>query len=282
MDRFRELIEEHKVAAIMLAFVLVIFIGFSVLRAMDVAQQRELEEAQQQKEQQQDKETEEEEIVHLSESQQELIEGYDAKTITLIKTLSRGVWSANNGKNTVVFHENYFTETEGTEVTNRPYAVSAVEYGNNGEDTEVDVIALDTDEGIHLVTYTSVKSAESKDAGTSTLASSTLFSLKDAPYSRADTVTEIEVTGLNKEVTELLGNRKDLVAEMSEWCSVHYPATTTAAWIGTATIDWNEEIVVTSFSLGSEEGETGDGTGTAATVISVTYNSSTGEYEFSS
>lgn len=282
MDRIKAFVEEHKVATIVAIFVFIIFIGFSVVSAMNVAQRREQEQLHQRHEQKKEEGSSTEETVPLSDTQKKLIEDYDAKTTMLIDVLSRGVWTANNGKNTVVFHDTYFTETDGKDVANHPYAISAVEYDNNGVDTEVDTIALETDTGTHLITYTSVLSAESPEAGVSSLTSATLFRLQDAAYSRTDTVIEVSITGLNEEMTSLLGNPKDLVAELSKWCSVHYPATTTAAWIGTATIDWNKNIVVTSFSLGGKEGETGDGTGTAATVVSVTYNSDAGTYEFSS
>lgn len=282
MERFREFVEDHKLASALALVALLAFVGLSAAQALRVAERRQAEQDRQGTEQQAPEEEGEEDAdaVVLSESQQALVDGYDAKTTTLIRTLGKGVWSANNGRNTVLFHDTYYTETNGKEVTDHPYAIAAVEYGNNGDDTEIDIIAVETDTGTHLVTYTFVRAADSEDTGASTLASSTLFSLTDAPYTRSDTVIEMDVTGLNDEVTDLLGTRKDLVAELSEWCSVHYPAATTAAWTGTATIDWNEGIVVTSFSLGSDE--PGDGTGPAATVVSVTYTSETGTYEFGS
>ena len=83
----------------------------------------------------------------------------------------------------------------------------------------------------------------------------------------------IDVTGLNSEITAILGNDTDLVTQLSDWCSIHYPSATTAAWSKSATIDWDAGIVVTSFAV------SGDG-GMQTTNVTVTYTSGTGQYEF--
>lgn len=285
MKKLKNLISQHRKASLLALFFLIVFVGFSATNAVNVAQHRDADAAQQESESTEQKDSGDKEDTDgadakaaLTDSQKKLIKGYDDKTKNLIETLCSSIWSANGGKYTLHFYDTYYTETVNGNEETHPYAISTVEYGTNGSDTEIDTIAFETDTGTHIATYSLVKSADSKSAGQSTVESTSMFQLKNASYERTDAVAKIKIAGLNSEITELLGDSDKLVSELSNWCSVHYPAATTATWSKNVTIDYNENIVVTSFSLGSDESDTV--TGNSASVVSVTYNRSDAAYEF--
>lgn len=72
---------------------------------------------------------------------------------------------------------------------------------------DVATVAVETDTGTHVLTYANSTGnpADGATQVTSTLASSSMFALKDVPYERADAVENITVKGLNSEVTNLVG-----------------------------------------------------------------------------
>ena len=292
MEDIRRFIAQHKRVALVAAFLLVCFVGFSAMSAVTVAARRSADSAaksqataQPAKEQQkaddghgQGEDNSQQATVGgdatLSDAQRSLVDSYDERTRKLVQTLAASVWSANNGRNTLRFYEDgHYVETVGDTATAHPFAISAVDWGNNGSDTEMDTLAVETDTGTHLLSYTLVISADAADAGKSAVSSSTMFSLKGMAYTRTDAAARIDVTGLNSEITAILGNDTDLVTQLSDWCSIHYPSATTAAWSKSATIDWDAGIVVTSFAV------SGDG-GMQTTNVTVTYTSGTGQYEF--
>lgn len=291
MEGIKRLIAQHRRAALVAAFLLTCFVAFSALSAVTVAARRAAESAAREQAATQPAQGQQESggqgrleansqqatvegDATLSDSQRSLVDSYDERTRKLVQTLAASVWSANNGRNTLRFYEDgHYVETVGDTATAHPFAISAVDWGNNGSDTEMDTLAVETDTGTHLLSYTLVISADAADAGKSAVSSSTMFSLKGTAYTRTDAAARIDVTGLNSEITAILGNETDLVTQLSDWCSIHYPSATTATWSKSATIDWDAGIVVTSFAV------SGDG-GMQTTNVTVTYTSGTGQYEF--
>ena len=189
------------------------------------------------------------------------------------------MFSANNGRNTLRFHDDYYVETVNGKEQNHSYAISTVEFGNNGSDSEIDRIVFETDTGTHIATFTLVISADNASAGECTIASTSMFKLTDMPYERKDAVKEINVTGLNSEITELLGDTDEMKKQLSDWCSIHFPVATTATWIGTCNIDYNEDTISTAFTIG--DGNSNEATGNTGASVSVTYNRSEKKYSFS-
>lgn len=278
MQNLKQLITQHRGACFLVLFLFVLFVGFSVMSAVSVAEKRNAEAEAEQSDVSDASEAAVEEASPLSDAQQKIIDGYDDETKALIDTLSASVWSANDGRYTLRFFDTYYVETENGTETAHPYAISACEFGNNGSDTEIDQIVFETDTGTHIATYTLVLKAKDETSRLSTIGSTTMFSLADTPYERMDAVKQISITGLNSEITDLLGNSDTLVSELSNWCANHYPVATEAVWSQNVTIDYAENIVVTSFSLSGKE--SGSLTGSNATVISVTYDRSAGTYAF--
>ena len=149
MEKIKTLVSQHKKASLLTLFALIVFIGFSATSAMNVARQRAAEEAAKTESVDEqgtsDDGKDAEEKVELSSSQKKLIDGYDDETKKLIETLSASVFSANNGRNTLRFHDDYYVETVNGKEQNHSYAISTVEFGNNGSDSEIDRIVFETD-----------------------------------------------------------------------------------------------------------------------------------------
>lgn len=282
MDKIKAIISQHKKASLLALFALIIFIGFSATSAIDVAHRRAAEESAKtesiEKQDSSDDGDDAEKKVELSSSQKKLIDGYDDDTKKLIETLSASVFSANNGRNTLRFHGDYYMETVNGKEEQHPYAISAVEFGSNGSDSEIDRIVFETDTGTHIATFTLVISADNASAGECTIASTSMFKLTDMPYERKDAVKEIHVTGLNSEITELLGDTDEMKKQLSDWCSIHFPVATTATWIGNCAIDYNEDTISTAFIIGDGSSDSPNGAGTAS--VSVIYKRSEGIYNF--
>lgn len=281
MDKIKNLISQHKRASLIALFTLIVFAGFSVSSAMNVAHERAAEDKAKAESTEQPSghmEEAKDEEAELTSSQKKLIDGYDDKTKKLIDTLSASVFSANKGRNTLRFHDTHYVETVNGKEQSHPYAISTVEFGNNGSDSEIDRIVFETDTGTHIATFTRVISADNESAGECTIASTSMFTLTDIPYERTDAAREINVAGLNSEITELLGDTDKMKKELSDWCSIHFPVATTATWIGTCTIDYNEDTISTAFTIGDGKDDSPNGGSSAS--VSVTYNRSEGSYTF--
>lgn len=296
MEKVKRFLNQYKMPALLAVFLVVVFVGFSIMSAINVSRQRESDASQGQQEQaaQTEEDTtptqttldvdenadEEDTDSNLTAAQQALIDDYDYKTKDLIDTLCAGVWTSGGGRYTLHFYDTYYIETMNGNEETHYYAISAVEYGTNGSDTEIDTIVFETDIGTHIVTFSLVKSAESEYAGQATVESASMFSSAETVYERADAVLELDITGLNKEMEALLGDLDKLNKEMSAWCSVHYPTVTTAVWSENVTIDFGQDLIVTSFTLGTGESAATNLTGNTSMVISVTYDRTADTYEF--
>lgn len=285
MKDWKGLLKKHRKAALLSLFAIIVFAGFSVTSALHVAERRAAQQSQTASVaggvSGQTADTSEAEKTALTESQKKLIESYDSKTRKLIETLRAGVWSASDGKYTVRFYDDHYVETVNGGETSHPFAISACEFGNNGSDTEVDTIAFETDAGTYIATYTLVKSADSASAGQASLLSG-MFALPDTAYQRSDAVEKISVEGLDGEAERLLGDQDAFVDALSRWCSTHYPSAVKATWNRNVTIDYDKGLVVTAFTLSSDEsGGSAAVAGSATPVISVTYDQNDSTYKFS-
>lgn len=286
MEKLKTLINEHKKAALIGLFLLIVFVGGSAVSAVNVAEHRAQESTQQEdgegagssapshKEPTTDD-------VKLSSSQKKAIEGYDDETEKFIDTLSASVWSAGGGRDTLRFLENSYIETVNGESTTHSYAISRIDKSGDGYGGTYRTVVFDTDTGTHIVTYSDGKGSavqgnsgdDAKDGSsiTSTIQSSSMFTMKDAPYERVDSIEDIIVKGLNSEMTETLGGDLDtLTKELSSWCAVHYPTATEATWDKVVIIDYEDGILSTNFTLNTE----------SAVNIAVNYKMSDGSFTF--
>lgn len=273
MDKIKAIVSQHKKASLLALFALIVFVGFSVTSAMNVAQRRAEGESIGQVEPSNDKSpsSESSKDIRLSDSQKEAIKGYDDKVKRLIETMSSSIWSDKSGTNTLRFYDTYYVETiNGVEKTH-PYAITKVEYGTNGADAEIDTVVFLTDTGTHIATYTIALDVEGNSISTSTISSSSMFSKKDSLYECTDPVKSITVKGLNSEMTGLFGGDvTKLTEDLSSWCASHFPTASEATWQKTAVIDYEKDIISTNFTLNTE----------TPVSIAVTYSLSDKSYNF--
>lgn len=284
MEKFKKIIVEHRTAALICLFLVLVFLGGSAMSAINVAHHRADIATQQQEAEEKEHETAEEKALDeekadpkLTDTQRKFIDAYDGDTEEFINMLSASVWSANNGSDTLRFTGHTYTEATNGETTEHTYAVSRLEKGTDTAGMEIDTAVFETDTGTHVVRYTCQKgTGEVTDTLSATLSSSSAFRLTDAVYERQNPVQNLSVQGLNDEITGLLGGADSLTSELSKWCAAYYPTASTASWSGTATIDYNENTVTTAFTLTRADEEPGSGN----TVIAATYHRADGTYEF--
>lgn len=282
MNNLKTFIGEHKKAALVALFLLIVFIGGSVTSALNVAQHR-AEKAAQTEAQEADKDESPasvDEDVDLTDSQKEAIEGYDDDTLTFIDTLSASVWSANNGRCTLRFADDSYVETVDGDATTHSYAIDRIDKSSDGYGGSLYTVVFETDTGTHVVTYTDGKGSAAQKQGdvqktdstlVASLSSASMFSLKDTSYERADPVEEVAIKGLNSEVTQFLGGDTDkLTSSISSWCAVHHPTASEATWSGSAFIDWENSLVSLDFTLNDD----------MASIVSAVYHTDTNTYEF--
>lgn len=273
MNKLKNFIVQHKKASLLALFALIVFTGFSITSAMNVAVRRAEDTSMQENSsiENTDSNGGESPKAKLTDSQSELIENYDDKTKKLIGTICSSIWSSNNGKSSLRFYDTYYVETVDGVEENHPYAIARVDYGTNGSDTEIDSIVFETDTGSHIVTYTLAIAEDGNSIERSTLSSSSMFHNKDSLYECADPVKSITIKGMNSEITDLLGGDSEkLVSELSKWCSTHYPTVTEATWEKAALIDYETGIISTNFTLSTE----------SPVAIAVTYKTSDGTFTF--
>lgn len=274
MDKIKAIVSQHKKATLLALFALIVFVGFSVTSAMNVAQRRAEEgEPLEQIESSNEKSpsSEPSKDINLSDSQKEAIKGYDDKVKRLIETMSSSIWSDKTGTNTLRFYDTYYVETINGDEKTHPYAITKVEYGTNGADAEIDTVVFLTDTGTHIATYTIALGVDGNSISTSTISSSSMFSKKDSLYECADPVKSITVKGLNSEMTGLFGGDvTKLTEDLSSWCASHFPTASEATWQKTAVIDYEKDIISTNFTLNTE----------TPVSIAVTYSLSDKSYNF--
>lgn len=283
MDKLKEFYNEHRKASLIALFFLIVFIGGSVTSAMNVAHHRAQESAQQEQQEQQREDApaaESQGDVPLTDSQKKAIEDYGDDTRSFIDTLCASVWSANSGRCTLRFFDSSYVETVDGNSTTHSYAIVRLDKASDGYGGSIDTIVFETDTGTHVVTYTDGKGSASQNDGdakkddgslVTSLASASMFSLKDTPYVRTDPVDNVGIKGLNSEVTKLLGGDSGkLKSALSSWCAVHHPTASEATWSGSAFIDWENSLVTIDFKLNDD----------AASTVSAIYHTDSGTYEF--
>lgn len=282
MNKLKNIITQHKMAALIALFLFVIFVGGSAVSAINVAHQREqATEASTVQESHKedvssDETTKEPDDTMLTDSQKAAIEEYDDDTLALIETLSASVWSSSDGRSTLRFEDVTYTETVSGKATTHPYAIMHADKESDDLGGSLYTIVFETDTGIHVVEYADGKGTATASGAqgatvVSTLSSASMFSLKDTPYKRADAVESITVKGLNSAATQLLGEDADkLTSQLSSWCAVHYPTVSEATWSGNVFIDYNNSLVTTDFKLNGESNAT----------LTAIYHTDSGTFEF--
>lgn len=281
MKNFRSFIKRNKKIALIGLFFLIIFIGFSVTNALKVAHDRAANGTE--KVTQIDTENaqviETNEDIALTKKQEELVKNYDTKTKEFIHILSSKPWTTEDGKNVLTFHENYYEETFSNSTEKIPYAISAMDAGTNGSDTDMRTVVFEIDNKSHIVTFTQVKAKNENEKGHATLLSTTLFQQVNTAYNRVEELTPITIEELDTEATSFLGNKDELALKMGEWTATHYPTMTTAVWSKNISLSFDEKNMTSSsaFYLGTS---IEDAKKPQALLITVIYDKNNNTYTF--
>lgn len=281
MKNFRSFIKRNKKIALIGLFFLIIFIGFSVTNALKVAHDRAANGAE--KVTQIDAENaqtiEINEDIALTKKQEELVKNYDTKTKEFIHILSSKPWTTEDGKNVLTFHDNYYEETFSNSTEKIPYAISAMDAGTNGSDTDMRTVVFEIDNKSHIVTFTQVKAKNENEKGHATLLSTTLFQQVNTAYNRVEELTPITIEELDTEATSFLGNKDELALKMGEWTATHYPTMTTAVWSKNINLSFDEKNMTSSsaFYLGTS---IEDAKASQALLITVIYDKNDNTYTF--
>lgn len=278
MDKLKTFIKEHQKGAIVVLFLLIVFIGCSVTSAINVAQHRAQESAekteQTQKNDKDDPSSKKAEVP-LTDEQKKAIYNYDEDTENFIDTLSASIWFADGGKDTLRFSDTSYIETANGKNETHSYAIKRLERGMDTAGSKVTTVVFETDTGTHVATYTNLTGMKPDDSGkvNSSLSSNSMFALKDINYERRDSVESITIKGMNSEIVKLLGgdDTKKLTSELSKWCAITYPTATEATWEKAAVIDYETGVVSTNFTLNTEN----------PVSVAVMYHTDSGDFEFS-
>lgn len=281
MKNFRSFIKRNKKIALIGLFFLIIFIGFSVTNALKVAHDRAANGTE--KVTQIDAENaqaiEINEDIALTKKQEELVKNYDTKTKEFIHILSAKPWTTEDGKNVLTFHENYYEETFNNSTEKIPYAISAMDAGTNGSDTDMRTVVFEIDNKSHIVTFTQVKAKNENEKGHATLLSTTLFQQVNTAYNRVEELTPITIEELDTQTSSFLGNKDELAQKMGEWAATHYPTMTTAVWTKNINLSFDKDNMTSSsaFYLGTS---IEDATKPQALLITVIYDKNNNTYTF--
>ncbi|GAB6701074.1 hypothetical protein BOVMAS03_09660 [Streptococcus uberis] len=281
MKNFRSFIKRNKKIALIGLFFLIIFIGFSVTNALKVAHDRAANGTE--KVTQIDAENaqaiEINEDIALTKKQEELVNNYDTKTKEFIHILSAKPWTTEDGKNVLTFHENYYEETFNNSTEKIPYAISAMDAGTNGSDTDMRTVVFEIDNKSHIVTFTQVKAKKENEKGHATLLSTTLFQQVNTAYNRVEELTPITIEELDTQASSFLGNKDELAKKMGEWAATHYPTMTTAVWTKNINLSFDKDNMTSSstFYLGTSME---DAKAPQALLITVIYDKNNNTYTF--
>lgn len=252
----------------LLAFL--IFIGLSVGRCTEVhapvaEQAAQAENAPQQTQ------------AALSPEQEALYNAYNDETHAFLDLLCANIWTAGNDQKALHFSDKGFKETDGGKENEGSFAVSALETasetesGVNGESTTVTTYsaALLTDGGTKLLTLRQFN--DNAGQGSSASVTSSAFQFSES-YVLSEAASGVSVTGLGSGFDNLIDGKSDELSKaVQDYCSSRYPTASTAAWSSTATVDYANGNISTSFELDND----------AKTVVWVTYHPDSKTFEVS-
>lgn len=252
--------------------IVLIFIGFSVTRCVDVHAPEAAAPVEQEGQEQQAASAE---TSALNEEQQAIYDSYDEKTRSFVDYLCANTWMAGNDEKVLHFTDQGFEETSGNDVHSVPFVVSALEEstsnesGVNGESTTVTTYsaAILTNEETKLLTVKKFYDNLTKESDASVTSSA--FSLSDS-YVLGEASGGVSVTGMGSGFDSLIGGKSsDLIKTVQDYCAEHYPTASTAEWSEMADWDFKEGTVSTSFILDND----------AKSVVWVTYRTDSQTFE---
>ena len=222
--------------------------------------------------------SEDENARELTDEQKALIDGYSDEEKQICALLAASTWTASKETATVVFTEDAFCEYKNGEQAKgepRRYAISAVdssssvESGVNGERVQTDDVTLSLllDDGQQTIAHLITQTSTSSELPGITV-SSNIFE-DSSSYLRVKASKGLSVEGLNSQAVELMGGKQDeLKSKLTEWCAIAYPTASIASWDGKVEVNYNTNLLQTSFMLNNQ----------ANSRVTVVYDMAYGEF----
>lgn len=190
----------------------------------------------------------------LTAEQKSAIGGYGEDQEKVLSLLKASVWVADGGSSSLRFGDNSVIYAKGEKTSSQTFAIASVDEGQeiSGSDAKIEttICAILTDDGSHIMTI----SKSTSSIGTIEYSvSSDAFTGSKTPFARQNAATSFTVTGMNAQIEALLGGHDDEAREqIKEYAAVYYPTASEAAWSKYAQLDWEDNTLVTSFSLNTK------------------------------
>lgn len=276
MDTLKEMLRNVKPLPVALAAAAILLVvGLSVARCTAVHAPEPVEEGAQQGQSAGTVGTAASSSVELTQEQSDLIASYSAKEQELIDILAANVWTSQRETLTLTFTRDSFSESAGDgQIATHTFAISAVEEetveetGANGEksQTTTRTAAILTDAGTYFLKLNQFVSMDGSPDMWSVV--SEAFELSDS-YVLDEASKELSVSDMDEGFASLIDGRTDVLKQrLSDYCAQFYPTASAMEWSGEASVDWNDHLVSTTFTLDN----------TAASTVNVTYNTESGEF----
>lgn len=265
-----DLISEHKLLSI--AIVVILVLGGLIAFTLIANQNETVNDSQGQEVIEEEQEISEE--LTLTEEEWTYINSYSADTNEFISLLRASVWTANQETTSLNFEENKFTEVRaGSEELNKKFVVLALEKTQaveGGSTLERYIVsALIDEEACFMTLERAVNSQDTSVPASEWTVKSTAFDYSQM-YKRSTATTKFEVVGLNEEFKKLINNDDEILTKkVQEYSAQYFPTASSAEWSETATIDWDNHSIATSFMLNNS----------AKTQLSVTYDLENNKYD---
>ncbi len=274
-------IKEHKVAAIVVAVAVIVFVAWSVWqfnnRQTQIAHEQALKieaEAQAAKtaedtpaqdsttgadttvkaESESADEIEAEKVSDgLNEEQKLIIDGYGEEEKNLLAILTANVWLELTSNANLRFDENSYTEISGSEQKKVSFAIMHVAPNNIvGEGAEYEsMIAMIKADDSNIYFLKLQRSKKSGEKAGVWHVFCEAFALGE-DYYRGKASKTIKIDKLEESAASQLGGRDKIEAALTDYTSLSYPAAKTASWDGVVETDWENRIVTTHFSLDTQ------------------------------
>ncbi len=272
MDNLKTFVRENKTQAIIGAILVVFFIAFSVasfIHTQSVQEAQQLEEAAAESSEESESEddlTEEQEAVdeELSDELKAKRDSYDSDTKEFIAILTAQLWGVDGGSPYISFTDTTYSETTASGDTETHAYVINVLKKTTEQYSDPEIIcytaAVETEEASFFVELT----RETDTDGTVTYyLSSSAFRSSSSSYVSVSVSGAYEVSGLNDEVLELIGNDLDgLNDAVARYCAQYYPTAADIVWANYVVISWETNQITIPFQEGDN----------SSSLISVVYD----------
>lgn len=260
---------EHKAQVLLAAFILVLFFCFSVASFIHTQSVQQMQQEQQQSQVESSgdptlDQTRAEADSELSNELKSKREHYDNDTKEFIAILSAQLWGVNGSSPYISFTDTTYTEsTEDGDSRTYGYVVNTLEKTTQqASDPEIVLYraAIETSNNSFFVELTRQTTADGNV--TYSLASNQFMAPNDL-YGSIQPSDAFQVTGLNQDLLDLIDNDESgLNNAIAEYCSQYLPTAKNLTWTKYATIYYDTNQVLFTFSEGDSSAE----------AIAVTYD----------